>query len=68
MKGLVTEPKMGVVHYYVDLLADDGVSYFEFNGSALDYDLIKRRVMYHDYESAQAVADKLISYLQTITE
>ncbi len=68
IKVLVKEPKMGDTHYYVDLLADDGVSYFEFNGSVLDYDLIKRRVMFHDYESAKATADKLITYLQTITE
>jgi hypothetical protein len=68
MKGRVIEPIPGSRYYYIDLLADDTVSHYVFNGNVLDYDLQNRHLIFHDYVSARTTADAIIEYIKTITE
>ena len=68
MKGQAINPEVGKRYWYVDLLAVNVAQFYLYLGSELDRALLNRGLIFHDRRSAKECAEKIINYLQTITE
>ena len=68
MKGQVIEPVFGTEYHYIDLLADELVILIKYRGGEMDQLSHQRGLVFHDYESARYVAEKLIERITTITQ
>jgi hypothetical protein len=68
MKGQVTNPEVGKKYWYVDLMAYDVAQLYGYYGSEIDHVISNRGLIFHDEQSAKECAEKIINFLQTITE